>query len=214
MKSCLPGDKRVLFPVLRKANNVVTKVNDLLLTEEADYLIQKAQNAGLHRSTVGQERDLSRSRTSSTAFLQKNADEVVSCIENRIASVADQPVENLEPLQVTAYEHKQKYDAHYDASDDDRDHTASRTITVFSYLNTVDEACGGATAFPLLKDGKGKEQNKPFRVYPQKGNAVMWSNKTKEGQRDKRTLHAGEPVTCSNAEKYGLNAWFQDKPWD
>lgn len=82
-------------------------------------------------------------------------------------------------------------------------------MTVFSYLNTLDEGCGGATAFPLLKN----EDGEPLKVFPQKGNAVMWSNKKTTGELENLTLHGGEQVNCKATQKYGLNAWFRDKKW-
>ena len=85
-------------------------------------------------------------------------------------------------------------------------------MTVFAYLEDTrcsDGKCGGATSFLKLKDG----ENNPLRVYPKKGSAVMWSNRTFNGGLNAETLHSGEPVTCKDAHKVGLNAWFRDKPW-
>lgn len=214
MKSCLSKDNRTISPILNQINDkgtVVTKVSNILLDTEADYLVNKAKQNGLTRSTVLGEDNYSTGRTSSSSYLGKAEDNVISCIEKRIATVAHQPVANLEPLQVTSYTESQKYDPHHDwfqpGTEGDVGH---RTMTVFTYLNTVDEACGGATAFPLLQNGKQKE---PLRVYPEKGNAVMWSNKTSKGENDELTLHGGEEVKCKHAQKYGLNAWFRDNPW-
>lgn len=213
MQSCLPQDKRTISPTLSQIHDkgtVVTKVSNMLLDSEADYLVKKAHEKGLGRSTVGGN-EYSDVRTSFTSYLDKSQDNVISCIEKRIATVAHQPVTNLEPLQVTAYAESQKYDPHHDWFEPGTEgDMGQRTITVFSYLNTVDEACGGATAFPLLKSGKNKQ---PLRVYPKKGSAVMWSNKTSKGTNDGLTLHGGEEIKCKNKSKYGLNAWFRDTPW-
>ena len=83
---------------------------------------------------------------------------------------------------------------------------------MFAYLldhECVSGACGGATTFHELLDSSGS----PLRVYPQKGSAVMWSNRTVDGSLNPRTLHSGEPLLCKNAHKIGLNAWFRDEPW-
>ena len=215
MKSCLPNDGRTLSPSLEQVHDdgaVVTKVSGMLLDTEADYIVGKAKEKGLTRSTVVGDQKYSNVRTSTTSYLDRGEDDVISCIEKRIATVAHQPVANLEPLQVTAYAETQKYDPHHDWFDEGSTDGAlgQRTITVFSYLNTVDAACGGATAFPLLKDSKSGQ---PLRVRPERGNAVMWSNKTTMGTPDPLTLHGGEAVTCKGANKYGLNAWFRDHPW-
>lgn len=215
MKSCIPGNEKEVIPTYNQSNDknaVVTEVSKLLLDEEADYLIKKAKEKGLQRSQVaGQKNDeYSNLRTSSTSFLDKGQDDVVSCIEKRIATVAQQPVANLEPLQVTAYSNSQKYDPHHDYFTPDKlGVQGQRTVTVFSYLNTVDSGCGGATSFPQLKNQSGE----PLKVFPQKGNAVMWSNRKTTGEPNEATLHGGEPVTCAATQKYGLNAWFRDNQW-
>lgn len=215
MKSCIPGDKKEVIPTYNQSNDknaVVTEVSKLLLDEEADYLIKKAKEKGLQRSSVrGEKKDeYSKVRTSSTSFLDKSQDDVVSCIEKRIATVAQQPVSNLEPLQVTAYSKSQKYDPHHDYFPPNQVGVhGQRTVTVFSYLNTVDSGCGGATSFPQLKNKKGE----PLKVFPKKGNAVMWSNRKPTGEPNEATLHGGEAVTCAATQKYGLNAWFRDNEW-
>lgn len=215
MKSCIPGDKKEVIPTYNQSNDknaVVTEVSKLLLDEEADYLIKKAKEKGLQRSQVSGEKtdEYSKVRTSSTSFLDKSQDDVVSCIEKRIATVAQQPVSNLEPLQVTAYSKSQKYDPHHDYFPPSQLGVhGQRTMTVFSYLNTVDSGCGGATSFPELKNKNGE----PLKVFPKKGNAVMWSNIKTSGEPNEATLHGGEAVTCAATQKYGLNAWFRDNQW-
>ena len=213
MKSCIPGDKKKVFPTYRQANDkgaVITEVSKLLLDEEADYLVKKAKEKGLQKSQVLGKNKYSNARTSSTSFLEKNQDSVVSCIEERIATVAHQSVANLEPLQVTAYSTSQKYEPHHDYFPPDNiGRQGQRTITVFSYLNTIDSGCGGATAFPRLKNTSGEQ----LKVFPKKGNAVMWSNTKTTGEPNESTLHGGEAVTCAATHKYGLNAWFRDNEW-
>jgi|SaaInlV_125m_DNA_1040241.scaffolds.fasta_scaffold04511_3 prolyl 4-hydroxylase len=216
MKSCIPGlDHKEVVPTYNQSNDkgaVVTEVSNFLLDEEADYLIKKAKENGLQKSTVAGQKgnESSQARTSSTSFLKKNQDDVVSCIEKRIATVAQQPVANLEPLQVTAYSESQEYEAHHDYFHPDKVGVhGQRTVTVFSYLNTVDSGCGGATSFPHLKDKAGE----PLKVFPKKGNAVMWSNRKSTGEPNDATLHSGEAVTCAATQKYGLNAWFTDNEW-
>lgn len=215
MKSCIPGDSKEVTPSFTQISEngaIVTEISQMLLPEEADYIVNKAHDKGSHQSTVmGKEKnEYSRARSSSTSFLKKNQDEVVSCIEKRIATVAQQPIANLEPLQVTSYSKGQKYDPHHDYFHSENiGKYGQRTTTVFTYLNTVDSGCGGATAFPRLKDSDGKE----LKVFPSMGNAVMWSNKTTAGEPNELTLHGGESVTCAATKKYGLNAWFRENKW-
>ena len=191
---------------------VVTQLHNLLTQAEATYLIQTASQK-FKKSTVvaksGHGNVVNEQRSSTSAFLPKRADKVIQCIEDRIASVAGEPVDHLEPLQVTRYEEAQKYNPHHDYFPNVNTDGRQRTKTVFTYLNTVDEKCGGATAFPNLKD----KNEKVLRVYPVCGNATMWMNLNYDGTPEKNTLHAGEAVTCSNVVKHGLNAWFGNKKW-
>ena len=68
-------------------------------------------------------------------------------------------------------------------------------------------AAAGATSFTKLGTG-----GNPLRVFPHKGQAVMWSNYTPEGKLDTRTEHAGEAVSCVAKTKWGLNAWLHSDP--
>ena len=217
MESCLPGDSRKVTPVFKQLHSdgaVVTEIQHLLLKEETDFLLNKARQVGLEASTVvGDDgaREVDQRRTSRTAFLPKNEDGVIACIERRIAAVVALPTSHLEPLQVTDYRHKQQYQAHHDYFN--RPNEPERTTTVFAYLKSQecdDGKCGGATIFHELKN----ENDDPLKIYPKVGNAVMWSNRTHGGEVNPKTLHSGEALTCEHAHKVGLNAWFRDAPWE
>ena len=118
MKSCLPGDHRLIRPILRQLHAdepVITSVKSLFLDEECDYLVEKAAEAGLHASeTTGNQGEsvVDEYRTSRTAVLPGDA--VIDCLRQRLATIAGMPSKNLEPLQVTEYGHGQLYKAHYD----------------------------------------------------------------------------------------------------
>lgn len=216
MLSCLLNDDRTVHPVFRQLhsdNAVVTEIENILLPEEAAYLAHVGVQNGFSDSTVvkngAHERD--QQRTSRTAFLAKNVDVVVDCIGRRIATLANQPFTHMEPMQVTDYTHKQEYRAHHDYFGSEAG-GAERTTTVFAYLNEKncsERRCGGATTFHELKQPNGE----PLRVYPKVGNAVIWSNRTADGKLNPATLHSGEKLTCENAHKVGLNAWFRDRRW-
>ena len=76
-----------------------------------------------------------------------------------------------------------------------------RLVTLFFYLNTLQEDEGGCTYFPKCND---------LRVRPERGKVVIWSNLTKDGLPDPKTIHAGEPVVSDEKgfAKYGLNLWI------
>lgn len=217
MESCVrnPHQTRHHFDVevLHESFPVVSKAHAVVFPDEADYLIQKANEHGFQQSTVlqGSKRTLSNERTSSSAFLGKGEDEVVTCIEKRLSALARMPWENLESLQVTRYTEGQKYNPHYDWFEKTKPGSGQRNTTVFAYLKGLDdEACGGATTFPNLSNSKGNT----LRSYPTTGDAVMWSNVTFDGKGNSQSLHGGESVNCPNAEKIGLNAWFRDTKYE
>lgn len=220
MKSCVlyPHSKDVTLNIktLHTEAPVISAIHDFLTHDEAEYLIKKAESLGMTRSTVIGTDGVNRSnntRTSTTAFIPKNDDDVISCIENKISVAAGLPKEYLEPLQVTRYQHKEKYNSHYDWFQHKNEETGQRTKTVFTYLKGLEndggKFCGGATAFPKLKN----ENNEMLREYPVSGNAVMWSNVKADGSGDENTLHGGEPVLCEGTTKIGLNAWFRNIPY-
>lgn len=216
MQSCLPNDSRKITPVLRQLHSqdaVVTEIQNLMLPDEANYLREHANNQGFEMSTVVSDNGKNSKddrRTSRTSFLPKDRDPVIDCIGQRIATIAGQPVSHMEPMQVTDYKHKQEYKAHHDYFGVRNE--PDRTMTVFAYLHSEEcdlGKCGGATAFYDLK----REGGDPLRVFPRPGNAVMWSNRTLSGELNPKTLHSGEKLTCANAHKVGLNAWFRDTKW-
>ena len=208
MLSCLPGDQRTLQPLatqLRTRSPVITQLESLLLSEEAAYIVRRAEEAGLKPSETGNEEDgvVDGYRTSNTAHLPMK-DPVVACVAKRLATLAGMPASSMEPLQVTRYTEGQQYKPHTD--DPRRAPRRKRLRTIFAYLSDEglsDGKCGGATKFARLRSA-----GRPLRAFPRTGRGVMWANYTPEGKLDGRTEHAGEPVTCAGTSKWGLNAWF------
>ena len=213
MLSCLPGDQRTLQPLatqLRTRSLVITELEPLLLPEEAAYIVRRAEEAGFKPSATGggKERVIDEYRTSSTAILPKG-DPVVACLQKRLATVAGMPASSVEPLQVNRYKKGQQYQPHTD-DDPRRAPRRKRLKTIFTYLSDEglsDGKCGGATKFARLRSA-----GRPLRAFPRTGRGLMWANYTPEGKLDGRTEHAGEPVTCACATKWGLNAWFLSEP--
>lgn len=193
----------VTINTIHDKNPVITRIEHVLDSHECNYIIDLANEIGYARSKVISDgnRTESSARTSSTCYIDKGKNEIVSCIEKKIAAVAQQPHEDLEGLQVTRYVNGQEYKAHHDWFYSPR-HT-QRSATVFTYLKGLSPGCGGATAFPNLKHDDGTI----LRSHPHTGDALVWKNLTQMGQPDKDTLHAGESITCGE-EKIGLNAWF------
>ena len=74
--------------------------------------------------------------------------------------------------------------------------TGVRILTVFLYLNDVEE--GGGTNFPLLN----------ITVQPRQGRVLLWPSVLDDDPhgKDGRTNHQALPVI--KGIKYGANAWF------
>jgi len=77
--------------------------------------------------------------------------------------------------------------------------SGSRILTVFLYLNDVEE--GGGTNFPRLD----------LTVTPKLGRVVLWPSVLDDDphSRDDQTHHQALPVT--KGIKYGANAWFHQR---
>ena len=143
-------------------------------------------------------------RTSSTVFLDRSETATVAAIEEAVSRAAGMPSAHLERLQVVRYQPGQFYKPHFDyleASTKDVIQHGQRVITVFAYLNDMqDGEEGGGTHFPHLD----------ITVKPERGKAALWHDVTSSGNTDPRTLHGGQALTKST--KYGLNCWWRDKP--
>ncbi|KAI9029333.1 hypothetical protein DFJ74DRAFT_657906 [Hyaloraphidium curvatum] len=147
-------------------------------------------------------------RTSSTSYLSKSADPIVTCIERRVASFSGYDVRNFESLQFLRYEIAQEYKWHWDyfpkgyaAWDAEIAKNGQRTVTFFLYLNDLPGPdAGGETAFQTLN----------IKVQPKRGRAVFWYDTLPDGEGDARTYHAGLPV--KEGTKYAINAWGRDRP--
>ncbi|KAL3912119.1 MAG: hypothetical protein SGARI_001318 [Bacillariaceae sp.] len=128
-------------------------------------------------------------RTSTFYPFRKLQDTRVAALEHRIASLLG--------CWLVRYEPGQFFGVHHDMGDLKDDDTVAlppkslatgvkrRLVTLFCYLNSLEDDQGGATHFPKCGN---------LRVKPKRGRAVLWSNVTEDGQPDERTIHAGETV--------------------
>lgn len=143
---------------------------------------------------------LHEARTSSSMFLKRGQNDLVTCIEQRISNVTGLPVENGEGMQILRYDVGQEYRKHYDYFNPDRETTphhikrgGQRVATFLMYLNTPEG--GGETTFP----------HAGISVCANEGNALLFRYDTPSPTT--KTLHCGEPVT--SGVKWVATKWIR-----
>ena len=107
-----------------------------------DLIIQKSMVLG---------NIISNSRTSSTAYIPKNHDEIMTDLSTLVANLTDKPINALEQFQVVIYNDGEFFGEHYDGYEEatmKKNNYTQREYTFFVYLNTVE--FGGETVFPKL----------------------------------------------------------------
>ena len=145
-------------------------------------------------------------RKSQTAWLSPS-DPVVKQIIERVCTITNLPFENCEKMQVVKYEPNGFYNAHYDASCDDKKECVEfeknggqRVITMILYLN--DDFTEGYTEFPNLK--------KQYK--PEKYSGLLFYSLEKNGNKcHPLSLHAGMPV--KSGTKYIANVWLREQKY-
>jgi len=134
-------------------------------------------------------------RTSENAWCDEELchdDPIINPVIERIAEVTHTHIDNHEELQLLRYEPGQFYNQHHDYIEYQQQLPCGvRMLTVFLYLNDVDD--GGGTSFPFLD----------ITVQPKKGYALVWPSVLDEDpeKKDRRTEHEALPVL--KGIKYG-----------
>eukprot|EP00536_Pseudo-nitzschia_multiseries_P010650 jgi/Psemu1/243091/estExt_Genewise1.C_3330026 len=224
-KDSIPPDERekiIRVERVTKPDEASIYVIDNFLSEkELEYFDEKIRSIPFERSfKTGKKRKKRKRktlvddshRTSTFYSFRKLHDAKISALERRIANILGCWVHQIEALQLVRYVPGQFFGIHHDLGnllEDDnvelppKDWASKRRlVTMFCYLNTLQEDEGGCTYFPKCSD---------LRVQPKRGRAVLWCNITQDGKPDATTIHAGEVVTMTAgkavATKYGLNIW-------
>jgi prolyl 4-hydroxylase len=185
----------------------IVVLGNVLSAEECDALTAYCASR-LARSPVVNDIDgstqLHPNRTSLGGMIHRGETDLVTRIEARLGEIAQWPVERGEGLQVQHYEATHEYRPHFDWFDADlpgprkhMEHGGQRLATFVLYLTDVE--AGGGTAFPQLG----------LEMLPNKGGAVFFQNVDSRRQPDRRTLHAGSPVT--RGVKVIANKWLRER---
>lgn len=194
-----------------------------LSPEECDHLIKKAQGhmeaSSVVDSATGKSVPSS-VRTSTGTFFPKNADDVISTIEKRVAQVTMIPEENQEGLQILNYHDGQKYEPHFDYFHDqlnaNPEHGGQRVVTILMYLTTVVDGAGGETVFPNAdKKVSGPEWSecaqRGLAVKAVRGDALMFYSLKPDGSTDQSSLHGSCPTVGGN--KWSATKWIHVGPF-
>tara|TARA_Y100000816_G_scaffold249651_1_gene199310 strand:- start:421 stop:2526 length:2106 start_codon:yes stop_codon:yes gene_type:complete len=207
-------DKSFVEEILVESPRVIT-IENFVTDIECEHMIRVAKPF-LTKSVVSDDRGghISAGRTSSTAWIDHDHDEITLNVGKRIAAQVGIPLENAEKFQVVYYDKNQRYNQHYDSWDHDASEKTLRCIktggcrlvTALVYLNDVKK--GGATRFTRLENGKHLD------VQPNKRKLLTFENVTRD-EDGKLTIfkhphseHAGMPVI--EGEKYMFNLWFRE----
>ncbi|AXI11195.1 2OG-Fe(II) oxygenase [Oceanobacillus zhaokaii] len=188
-------EDREIHIVARLEEPLVLVLENVLSNEECDELIRLSKD-NMHRSKIGDAREVNEIRTSSGMFFEGNEHGILTKIEKRVSSIMNIPVEHGEGLQILKYTPGQEYKAHFDyfsaASNASQN---NRISTLVMYLNDVEQ--GGETFFPELN----------FSVSPRKGMAVYFEYFYADHNLNERTLHGGAPVITG--EKWIATQWMR-----
>ena len=132
---------------------------------------------------------------------------IVTLLKRKAADALGVPMDHVQEPQFVWYDPKAFFNLHHDAGllvEDTGEIVLPtdqplRTATLFVYLNDLDPGIG-CTAFPALD----------LRVTPKKGTAVLFPNITREGNAERSTVHAAEPLP-EGCCKLGMNLWVTDR---
>jgi hypothetical protein len=174
---------------------------------EIESLLKGAEYGGFERSTDQgkviassgeKEKVISTHRTSSNAWCRPECERMpgVRRVSDRIEKVTGIPQGNYESFQILKYEVGEYYHRHHDSSGKNKNMSGHRILTVFLYLNDVEE--GGETAFTDLG----------IAVKPKKGRALIWPSVLNDDpdSSDPRTYHEARAVV--KGTKYAANHWI------
>lgn len=190
---------------LRLAQPRIVVFDQVLSALECDELIRLSK-VKLSRSTIvdpitGRE-EIIRDRSSSGTFFNINENAFIASLDQRVSQLMQLPVENGEGLQILNYQVGGEYKPHFDffpPTDAGSAHHLSmggqRVSTLVIYLNEPTQ--GGETSFPEVG----------LSVVPKKGSAVYFEYTNPQGQVDRLSLHAGEPVR--SGEKWIATKWMR-----
>ncbi|GMH48540.1 hypothetical protein TrRE_jg6281, partial [Triparma retinervis] len=197
------GGDRPYFEDVSGGAPLVYLIHNLLSAEtidESQYIVDLGTSAGFSKSgspnwlegfTGSPQKDVDDGPA--TVMLWKGGvDGALKAVDERINQVTGFPVENIGEWGVSKYEVGERKRPGYDGGKGTY-HEQSASILVF--LNDVEE--GGEIYFP--------SGDRPVKILPKKGMAVVWHNSGQDGNLDKDALY-GE-MRVKKGTKYTVKKW-------
>lgn len=186
----------------------ICAIDDFVSPELCDHIISLA-TPQIKPATVAKDggRQPSDGRTNQMTFLRHGRDPLVDDLVSRVSKLIKIPKPHAESLQVINYKIGERYDAHLDTFNADKEgekvfiaKSGQRIATALFYLTDVE--AGGATTFPNLF----------FDVQPKRGSMLIFQTCI-DGTNTpaKKSLHGSLPVV--SGEKWAANLWFREQPY-
>jgi prolyl 4-hydroxylase len=174
-------------------------IKDMATPEMCDWMIERARPrlkpAQVYEDREGRQRTASGRTNTLSSFPAPDRDLVFAVVRARIADVTGLPVSAMESPHILHYAVGEEFRPHFDTPENPDDpNFRQRVLTFLTSLS--DDYEGGQTVFPAINGSwKGR-----------KGSAVFFWNVGLDGRLDRRTLHAGRPVT--RGEKWLMSQWI------
>ena len=174
----------------------VAVADGFVYPEECQKIIEASRDKLVRSTTSGKDENKVNPGRTSTGIGLPHSDFPEIC--ERIAGVANMPLENAEYIQVVRYTKDQEYKTHYDAfwEKHNKEDGGQRLLTCLVYLNS---SVGGATAFPNLNIIVGAIE----------GRLLMFGNVDEEKNPHILSMHQGLPP--HEGEKWIFTLWFRER---
>jgi prolyl 4-hydroxylase len=174
----------------------VAVADGFVYPEECQKIIEASRDKLTRSTIVSKDGDqVDQDRTSTSVGLPHSEFPEVC---ERLAEVANIPLENAEHMQVARYTKGQEYKPHYDAFKDEvhKKDGGQRLLTCLVYLNN---SVGGATAFPNLNIIVGAIE----------GRLLMFGNVDEDKKPHILSMHQG--LSPHEGEKWIFTLWFRER---
>lgn len=177
----------------------IALVKDIATSEMCEWLIARARPrlkpAQIYDDKEGRHR-IGGGRTNTLCpFPAPDRDLIFAIVRARVAEATGIQVQAMESPHILHYLVGQEFRPHFDTPEDPNSPGFRQRVLTF-LISLNDDYEGGETEFPVI-DGRWKGR---------KGSALFFWNVEPDGTLDRRTLHAGRPVT--RGEKWMLSQWI------